>query len=59
MPAKNEKLLLRFLIFLLFLLFIKEMASLANKGSSLSLTGLQPASTPFFSWQVLAALAIT
>jgi hypothetical protein len=58
MPAKNEKLLQRFLIFLLFLLFIKEMASLANKGSSLSLTGLQPATTPFLCWQVLAVLAV-
>jgi hypothetical protein len=35
------------------------MASLANKGLSLALSGLQPATTPFLCWQVLAVLAIT
>ena len=34
------------------------MAVLAIKTLTLSLTGLQPATTPFLCWQVLAVLAV-
>jgi hypothetical protein len=58
MPAKKEKLLLRFYIYiLLFLFLVKEMASLAKSLQTFTFIRLQPASPYQFSWQSLVMLA--